>query len=257
MTKGRRGASGNRAPLSDRNRRRADSALPAPWSWLALGLVLTAVLFVRYRFLEVPLDRDEGEYAYIAQQMLAGVPPYESGYAMKWPGIYAAYALMMACFTQSTWGIHFGFALVNLASIGLVFLISSRLLGAWRAVLTAALFALLTLDVSLQGSTAQAEHFVLLAALLGIWCLQLVEARTGQTDSAGRRPSLFGIFLAGLCFGTALVVKQHGFSFGLFGTGMSLRAGGRFVRAMGRDSPQSGVCWPWAALCRWPSFAWQ
>ena len=55
--------------------------------WLALALVVLASLAIRVRLLDVPLERDEGEYAYVAQLILEGVPPYQQAYTMKFPGV--------------------------------------------------------------------------------------------------------------------------------------------------------------------------
>jgi hypothetical protein len=54
--------------------------------------------FVRLKFADVPLERDEGEYAYAGQLILHGVPPYTLAYNMKFPGTYYAYAALMAVF---------------------------------------------------------------------------------------------------------------------------------------------------------------
>ena len=51
----------------------------------------------------------------------AGIPPHKLAYNMKLPGTYAAYALIMAVFGQTTKGIRMGLLLVNLATIFLVF----------------------------------------------------------------------------------------------------------------------------------------
>ncbi len=56
------------------------------WRRLLLLLLLAAVCAIRLRFLQMPLDRDEGEYAYAGQLMLAGIPPYKLAYNMKLPG---------------------------------------------------------------------------------------------------------------------------------------------------------------------------
>ena len=64
----------------------------------------------------MPLERDEGEYAYAGQLMLQGIPPYQLAYNMKFPGVYAAYALIMLSFGQTSVGIHFGLLVVNMAS---------------------------------------------------------------------------------------------------------------------------------------------
>src|SRR3954462_4654927 len=98
-------------------------------SWIIVGLILALSLFVRLRLREMPLERDEGEYAYAGQLMLQGVPPYKEAYNMKLPGTYAAYAVIMAVFGQTPAGIHTGLALVNAASIVLLYLIGRRLLN--------------------------------------------------------------------------------------------------------------------------------
>src|SRR5438445_12562149 len=86
-------------------------------AWLLLGLTLLFVLTFRVRLRDMPLERDEGEYAYVGQLMLQGVPPYKEACNMKLPGTYAAYAVIMAIFGQTPSGIHLGLALVNAASI--------------------------------------------------------------------------------------------------------------------------------------------
>src|SRR6185503_13553529 len=96
-------------------------------TWLLLAIVVLVPFVIRLRLLQMPLERDEGEYAYAGQLILQGVPPYKLVYNMKLPGTYAAYALIMACFGQTASAIHFGLALVNAASIVLMFFIARRL----------------------------------------------------------------------------------------------------------------------------------
>src|SRR5947209_7475498 len=92
-------------------------------SWrrvLLLLLLLGAVSAIRLRSLDMPLDRDEGEYAYAGQLMLAGIPPYQLAYNMKLPGTYAAYAAVFAVFGESVEAVHLGLLVANLATIVLV-----------------------------------------------------------------------------------------------------------------------------------------
>ena len=44
------------------------------WAAVLLGVIVAIAGVIRLRLLDVPLDRDEGEYAYIAQLLLDGVP---------------------------------------------------------------------------------------------------------------------------------------------------------------------------------------
>jgi hypothetical protein len=182
------------------------------WSAAVLLLVLLAV-FVRLRLLDTPLERDEGEFAYAGQLMLQGVPSYSLACNIKLPGIYAAYAAIMAVFGQSTVGIHFGFLLVNLATLALLFFLARRLLPWPGALVCCATYILLSLSPQLVSLAGHAAHLVMLAALGGL--LLLLRARQN-----GRRRELF---LSGLLFGVAFLCKQPGLFFGFLGFVILLR----------------------------------
>src|ERR1039458_9813087 len=127
--------------------------------YLCYGLLLLVVLLfagIRYRLLKMPLERDEGEYAYAGQLLLQGVPPYKLAYNMKLPGTDAAYALIMAVFGQTTAGIHLGLILLNAATTVLVFLLAKRLMDDIGAFVAAATFALLSASPSILGNAAHA-----------------------------------------------------------------------------------------------------
>src|SRR5471030_236560 len=89
------------------------SSLVRLWPWLAVLAVLIFVGFIRVRLLEMPLERDEGEYAYAGQLILQGLPPYELAYNMKLPGTYFAYAAGMSLLGQTIAGVHLTLLLAN------------------------------------------------------------------------------------------------------------------------------------------------
>src|SRR5438128_5836111 len=103
-----------------------DGVLEAKWIFLAV-IIPVLVIAIRIRLLGIPLERDEGEYAYAGQLMLQGIPPYKLAYNMKFPGTYAAYAGIMSIFGQTISGIHLGLLLVNAPSIVLIFFFGSLL----------------------------------------------------------------------------------------------------------------------------------
>jgi len=109
----------NGAPTTARIRN-FEQGIQLCW-WILLAVVIAVVVFIRIHFLAIPLERDEGEYAYAGQLMLQGIPPYRLAYNMKFPGVYAAYALIMWIFGQSSIGIHLGLLIVNIANIVIVF----------------------------------------------------------------------------------------------------------------------------------------
>jgi hypothetical protein len=100
------------------------------FAWWALAIIVfTLVIAIRFRLLAVPLERDEGEYAYAGQLILQGIPPYKLAYNMKFPGTYAAYAVIMSIFGQTIHAIHLGLLLFNVATIALIFLVGRRLMA--------------------------------------------------------------------------------------------------------------------------------
>jgi 4-amino-4-deoxy-L-arabinose transferase-like glycosyltransferase len=181
------------------------------WAPLVVGLVFLLALGVRVQLRAMPLERDEGEYAFAGQLILQGVPPYQEAYNMKLPGTYCAYALIMAVFGQSPSGIHFGVALVNGASIVLLFLLGRKLLDDLAGAAAAVSFALLSLSPSVLGLAGHATHFVVLPALAGV--LLLVSA----CDREPATPNLRLLAISGGLFGLAFLMKQHGLFFGIFG----------------------------------------
>jgi 4-amino-4-deoxy-L-arabinose transferase-like glycosyltransferase len=185
------------------------------WPALGLLLILALVAAVRIRLLSLPLERDEGEYAYAGQLMLEGVPPYRLAYNMKMPGVYASYALIMAIFGQSIEGIRLGFILVNFGAIVLLYFVGRRFLDRAGALAASAVYALLSLSPSVLGLNAHATHFVVLAAL-GATLVLL------RAQESGR---LSGVFWSGALFGVAFLMKQPGGAFAFFGLALVLWAG--------------------------------
>jgi hypothetical protein len=196
-----------------------DSPVPARrsvqfwWGLIVLAATVILVIFVRVRLLRVPLERDEGEYAYAGQLILQGIPPYKLAYNMKLPGTYASYAAIMSVFGETTAGIHFGFLLVVLATMALLFCIARRLLDVPRAVVACVCYALLSMCPGVLGLEAHATHFVMLPALAGV--LLLLKAR-----ESGRLWTFAG---SGIAFGVSFVCKQPGLFFGMFGLAVLLR----------------------------------
>jgi hypothetical protein len=170
------------------------------WDYAWGLLILLIGIALRVHLLGVPLERDEGEYAYAGQLILNGFLPYSNVYNMKMPGIYGAYALVMAIFGQTPSGIHLGLMVANLATLIFLFLLGKYLLDRTTGIIAAVSFAVLSVSQSVQGVFANAEHFVILAAVAGIYLL------LRAADS--RHPLI--LFLSGLLFGLAFLLKQHG-----------------------------------------------
>ena len=175
--------------------------------WVVFSLALLASFAIRIRLLGIPLERDEGEYAYAGQLLLERIPPYQLAYNMKFPGVYAAYALIMAIFGQTPVGVHLGLLIVNLATVGLVFLLGRRLVSEITGLAAASVYAILSVSPSVYGFAAHATHFVMLPVLAA----SLILLRPAK------QRSLPMLCAAGALLGTAVLMKQPGIAFVLFG----------------------------------------
>jgi len=186
------------------------------FAWWALATIVFAlVIAIRIRLLGIPLERDEGEYAYAGQLILQGIPPYKLAYNMKFPGTYAAYALIMSIFGQTIVAIHLGLLLINVATIALIFFVGRRLINTVAGITAAASYAVLSVSPSVLGLAAHATNFVVLFVLGGILLLLKEQAVTALEPSQPKR--LLQLFASGLLFGIGALMKQPGVLFIPFG----------------------------------------
>jgi 4-amino-4-deoxy-L-arabinose transferase-like glycosyltransferase len=195
-------------------------------------LIVAAVVLlaggIRWRLLAVPLERDEGEYAYLGQLMLQGIPPYALAYSMKLPGTGFIYMLGMAVFGQTATGIHLTLLVVSSLTIVFVFLLGRKLAGDLAGAVAASAYGVMSICPAVLGLAAHATHFVVLFAVSATWLMLLAKDR-------GHWSALFG---SGFLFGLAFLMKQQGLCFGLFGAAYlgweAQRRGGLLTVSFGR-----------------------
>jgi len=176
-------------------------------NWIVLGCVLVLFAAIRYRLRDIPLERDEGEFAYGGQLLLQGIWPGEGLYTMKFPGTHAAYTVLITLFGQTATGVHIGFTVVNALTILLLFLLARAALGKIAAGVTAATYGLLSLCPDVLGTSAHATHFVVLFAVGGL--LQLWYAQ--------RTPHAVGYLSGGFLLSCSVLMKHCGIAFVAFG----------------------------------------
>ena len=170
-------------------------------------LVLSVVMYARFRYLDVPFERDEGEYAHPAQMMMKGYVLYGDLYNMKFPGIFLIYAIIMSLFGQTVVGIHLGLLFVNLLTSYFVYKCGQLLMNNQSGLLAALCFLVLSAGPEVQGAFANAEHFVIFFAMWGLWLLLMA-----------LRSNLPITFLgAGILLAVSVLMKQHGILFSAFG----------------------------------------
>lgn len=184
---------------------------PRFW-WIALGVLLLSQIVFRSNLLSVPLERDEGEYAYMGQLVLQGVTPFQEAANMKLPGTSLMYALFMSLFGQSAWGVHMGLLCVSLGTMTLLFLAFRRFYSPLVGILAAGVYSLMSVSIPVLGFAAHATHFVVFFMAAG-WLALVDFAEKPQPRQA---------FVAGLLFGISFLMKQQALFFLVFGAGFVL-----------------------------------
>ena len=143
---------------------------PRQWTDLFLLVLLLAGSFLaRVPFREVELIRDEGEYAYIGQQILQGAVPYADIYNQKTPFVFYFMAITQELFGSSLSAIRLSTALWGLAATVVIYLLAQTLFGRLAGLWTAAVFSIMTLDECGVVHSANTEFFMLFWIALAVY----------------------------------------------------------------------------------------
>jgi 4-amino-4-deoxy-L-arabinose transferase-like glycosyltransferase len=164
---------------------------------VSVGLVIVAV---RAFLLDLPLERDEGEYAYIGWRLAHAEIPYLDWFNQKPPAVFWIYRAALALPGDPVVGIRAIAALFSAMTSVALFYLVRPFLGLGAAAFAALLLGLLSADPMLQGPIANTEIFMLPAVVAGAALFLRVVARS----EAAALPSL-GI---GVLLGVATAFKQ-------------------------------------------------
>ncbi len=182
------------------------SSLFTRWSTIGfLGISGLIFLLARINLLAIPLERDEGSFAYIGHWLFKGRELYTDMLDSKLPGLYTIYGLSTALFGYHSTGVHMGLFLANIASAVCLFLLSRHLFNALVAALTTSFYLFLAVSPNMVGFASHATQLLtpfLLGGLLLFW----------KGVQSGRHI----IFLmAGLLIGIAFTIKQQAAIYGV------------------------------------------
>lgn len=183
--------------VTTRNGSRCDPAMIG--AIMLLGAAFLTVLFFRIKHIQMPLERDEGEFAYCGRLLLDGHAPFLNAYVMKLPGIHYAYAAIMFVFGETVQGIRTGHLLVNIMTAGGVGVLCERHWGRAAGFSAAAVFLVLSLGNGVLGLFAHATNFVNLFLVIGLLLLSI----------AYNHRTIWLTLLAGISCGAAITMKQH------------------------------------------------
>ncbi|MCK6455628.1 MAG: glycosyltransferase family 39 protein [Phycisphaerae bacterium] len=195
---------------------------------VVLTLTVAVFLVSRAMTIRLPLERDEGEYAYIAQRMLLGELPYRDVFNQKPPGVFLAYLPVVALFEPSVVAIHLTLAVCSLVTMIGVFVLVRELFNRVAAAFAVLVFAILSIEPTWLATAANTEQFMLLPM---VW--SAVFAQRAVT-SASRRAWLFcGALAAAACFCKQVAATHVSFLI-LWAIGAAIRDGAIDIRALRR-----------------------
>jgi 4-amino-4-deoxy-L-arabinose transferase-like glycosyltransferase len=163
----------------------------------SVGLCVVAV---RAFLLDLPLERDEGEYAYIGWRLAHGEIPYLDWFNQKPPAVFWIYRAALALPGDPVVGIRAVAALFSaLTSIAMFYLVRP-LLGLGAAGFAALLLGLLSADPMIQGPIANSEIFMLPAvvAAAALFVRVVAQSKAAVLQSVG----------IGVLLGIATAFKQ-------------------------------------------------
>jgi hypothetical protein len=151
--------------LLDTNRVRKLLNKLADQKWLiwfnGIGITLLFVA-LRWNNFETPLVRDEGEYAYAAQILARGMPPYRHSFLQKPPMVVYSYALAQAILPNTFWAPRLlAYFCIGAATV-LLGLVARVEFGSGFAFPTMWLFTPMVILPEVQQFTANTEMFLLL-----------------------------------------------------------------------------------------------
>ncbi len=152
--------------------RQVDFSIPY-FEPIVLGLIAIFYYYLRSHFFEIPMERDEGIYAYYGQLAMEGKTPYLDFYESRLPGIFYMYGILIAIF-GSFKGLAVGITILNVGSFLFLYYFAKSWFDEHRptafAVASAAL--LLGLAPEISGFTRQSEHIVVFWATGTLFFLQ-------------------------------------------------------------------------------------
>ncbi len=167
---------------------------------IALVLILFASLLVRLHFKDVPLVRDVGMYAYIAQNIIKGDVIYKDLPDTKFPLTYLTWAVVFDSWGDSFQVLRWLTIIWGLGAVFCFYLIAKQIFKAQASLIATLIYALYSPMPAIQGFTSQIENFMILPYMLG--CLFFLRFIKG----AGNR--WVNLVFAGFFSGIALAYKQ-------------------------------------------------
>ncbi|MBA4313091.1 MAG: hypothetical protein C0417_10730 [Chlorobiaceae bacterium] len=173
-------------------------------TWLIyILLIVLFTIAVRYRLIDIPLERDERGFAYCAQLILHGIPPYTEAYDYNPPGLYFLYASAITIFGSNVEAVHLLLLIFSAGTSIMLFWLVKKWSNTTGGAIASILSIFLLASSSVLGFAAHATHFVMFWAMMGYLLLEI---------GLERRNNLI-VLASGISFGLSFLMKQSGFLF--------------------------------------------
>jgi len=170
------------------------------WTVVAVAMIVLLTIAVRIPLLDIPLERDEGEYAYIGWRLDHHELPYRDWINQKPPAVFWVYNAAQSLPVNPVAAIHLMALIFSSLSACALFLLARRFMSLFWALLAAAAFVFLSADPLIQGTAANTEIFMLLPLILSV--LAFLKA------AANDRHRILYATLSGASTGIAVAFKQ-------------------------------------------------
>lgn len=168
-----------------------------------IAVFCTIIFIIRLNFLDMPFERDEGDYALAGKLLLEGGRPYVDFFEQKPPGLFYSYAMIEAFFGKTIQGLHLGFIFVNIGSLLLLSFALKKFISPIAAATAGIVYGILTLNPFASGFTVQAEHLLNLFVCGSIYFLTL----------AYKKEKLWPLIVSGALVAWSATIKQNGLFF--------------------------------------------
>lgn len=225
---------------------------------LLFVLGLSAVL--RTNLVHVPMNRDEGSFAYVAEMLRQGGALYRDALDHKPPGVWLVYWLWSHAIAFDALQLHLLLLVYNLVTLVVLVAFVEAIASMGAALWAGLVYAVMSSAWQVEGYSASAEMFMVLPTLASLFlCV------SGAAKRSSPRLALAGL-LGAACFW----IKQPYALVGLFQavyvfvasgeTGCSsaqrVRAGTKALVALGLGFavPSAALCGYFALTGRWSDF---
>lgn len=177
---------------------------------LGLALVLCVVGLLRVRLLGMPLERDEGVYAYIGWRLHHGEVPYRDVFTDKPPLGHLLYSGIVAAAGHRAMGIRVAALAWLLITTGVAYAVCRSCFNPYLSVLGAGVWGLSASLPTVSGPTFNLEMILMLPMWASVWAA-LRAVRRGSW-----RPWALAGVLAGTAFMTTQQAAPHAAFLGLW-----------------------------------------